>query len=163
MGNSCMIVNAGKVQECVCGWLKTYSGLGEWEPHSVSAIYGITPGKEEQWACVINEKKQRNALWSTKISDGFGPMSSQNLKRDLTDPSGPRGGRATMSVSSSILGHPLNECTAEGKIHTRCANTALRQAFLTLHSKKTTNPISTDLQISFYLQDVKTSRLKDKS
>lgn len=163
MGNSCMIVNAGKVQECVCGWLKTYSGLGEWEPHSVSAIYGITPGKEEQWACVINEKKQRNALWSTKISDGFGPMSSQNLKRDLTDPSGPRGWK----------GHNVREFLHSRSSSKRMYCRRKDPYSLCKHSFKTSllnAPFQKDHQPHLHWPPnqllstgCKTSRLKDKS
>lgn len=62
-----------------------YNGLGRREPFSVFAIYGIILGEEELWVRDINEKKKRNALWSTKISDGFSLMLSIILKQKLTD------------------------------------------------------------------------------
>lgn len=46
----------------VCVRLKIYIGLGEWEQVSVVAISSTILGREEQWACVIREKKQKNVL-----------------------------------------------------------------------------------------------------
>lgn len=68
---------------CVCV-VKDIYWPGEMGTVSVFVIYSSIPGREEQWACVIREKKAKKCFF-TKISDGFGPTSFENFKHELSE------------------------------------------------------------------------------
>ena len=82
----------------------------------VFVIYSSIPGREEQRACVIREKKAKKCFFA-KISDGFGPTSFKNLKHELFESVlGPGQEGDAISMSSFMLSHHINKGAAEGTV-----------------------------------------------